>query len=71
MAFAKLAGKSPPFYNAPKASADRLPLRYPREVTDAICGHAQASEGRKYDGPTLGDKSAKLAKFPRYRFHAT
>jgi integrase len=36
------------------------------KVIDAICGHAPASEGRKYGEPTLSDKAQELRKFPRF-----
>jgi integrase len=36
------------------------------KVIDAIVGHAPASVGRAYGEPTLADKAAALAKFPRY-----
>jgi hypothetical protein len=35
------------------------------KVIDAIVGHAPASVGRAYGEPTLQDKAAALAKFPR------
>jgi integrase len=36
------------------------------KVIDAIVGHAPASVGRAYGEPTLQDKAAALARFPRY-----
>jgi integrase len=53
------------FRHAFKATAHRAGLS--EMVIDAIVGHAPASVGRAYGEPTLADKAAELAKFPRYR----
>jgi len=36
-------------------------------VSDAITGHAPATEGRAYGAPTLEDMANALRKFPRYK----
>ncbi len=38
------------------------------KVLDVIVGHAPASEGRKYGGPTLADRAQELRKFPRFKW---
>jgi integrase len=48
-----------------RAMADRCGIS--EKMTDAIVGHAPASEGRKYGEPTLADKAAALRKFPGYK----
>jgi len=49
-----------------KKIGDRADM--PEKMLDALCGHAQVSEGRKYGQPDLVDKSEALKGFPRYKF---
>jgi integrase len=37
------------------------------KVHDAITGHTQATEGRKYGQPSAADMAEALKKFPRYK----
>ncbi|MCW1996524.1 UNVERIFIED_ORG: hypothetical protein M2215_003323 [Bradyrhizobium japonicum] len=36
-------------------------------MNDAITGHTQATEGRKYGPPTASAMAEALKKFPRYK----
>lgn len=47
-----------------KRIADEIGM--PEKMNDAITGHTQATEGRKYGAPTVIAMAAALAKFPRY-----
>jgi integrase len=38
----------------------------PEKMNDAITGHTQATEGRKYGPPSVGAMAKALEKFPRY-----
>jgi hypothetical protein len=38
----------------------------PEKMHDAITGHTQATEGRKYGPPNAGAMAEALKKFPRY-----
>ncbi|MCX5580265.1 site-specific integrase [Kaistia terrae] len=40
------------------------------KVADAICGHAQATQGRKYGTVSLATKAAALEAFPEYALEA-
>jgi integrase len=42
-------------------------IRMPEKMNDAITGHTQATEGRKYGAPSVSAKAEALAKFPRYK----
>ena len=44
--------------------ADRADI--PEKTSAAITGHAQASVGRSYGAPTVGNMAKALKKFPRY-----
>jgi integrase len=44
--------------------ADRVGIA--EKMSDAITGHAPASEGRKYGPPSVEDMAEALKKFPRY-----
>jgi hypothetical protein len=35
-------------------------------MSDAITGHAAATDGRKYGAPTVEDMAEALKRFPRY-----
>ncbi|MCA1535037.1 tyrosine-type recombinase/integrase [Bradyrhizobium sp. NBAIM03] len=48
-----------------KRIADEIGM--PEKMNDAITGHTQATEGRKYGAPTVVTMAAALAKFPRYK----
>ncbi|MHC2276928.1 integrase [Bradyrhizobium diazoefficiens] len=48
-----------------KRIADEIGM--PEKMNDAITGHTQATEGRKYGAPTVTAMAAALAKFPRYK----
>lgn len=48
-----------------KRIADEVGM--PEKMNDAITGHTQASEGRKYGAPMVAAMAAALAKFPRYK----
>jgi integrase len=48
-----------------KRIADEIGM--PEKMNDAITGHTQATEGRKYGPPTVEAMAAALAKFPRYQ----
>jgi hypothetical protein len=37
------------------------------KMNDAITGHTQATEGRKYGPPTVLAMAEALKKFPRYK----
>ncbi|GLR97819.1 hypothetical protein [Bradyrhizobium liaoningense] len=39
----------------------------PEKMNDAITGHTQATEGRKYGAPTPAAMAEALKKFPRYK----
>lgn len=39
----------------------------PEKMNDAITGHTQATEGRKYGAPTVAAMAAALTRFPRYK----
>ncbi|MEY9357832.1 integrase [Bradyrhizobium yuanmingense] len=47
-----------------KRIADEIGM--PEKMNDAITGHTQATEGRKYGAPTVTAMATALAKFPRY-----
>ena len=49
-----------------KRIADEIGM--PEKMNDAITGHTQATEGRKYGQPTVLAMAKALKKFPRYRF---
>jgi integrase len=48
-----------------KRIADEIGM--PEKMNDAITGHTQATEGRKYGPPTVLAMAKALKKFPRYR----
>jgi integrase len=48
-----------------KRIADEIGM--PEKMNDAITGHAQATEGRKYGAPSVAAMAAALSKFPRYK----
>ncbi|WP_440637285.1 hypothetical protein ACSHT2_25610 [Bradyrhizobium sp. PUT101] len=48
-----------------KRIADESAIR--EKMNDAITGHTQASEGRKYGPPLIAAMADALAKFPRYK----
>ncbi|MGY3123597.1 integrase [Bradyrhizobium sp. S3.14.4] len=48
-----------------KRIADEVGM--PEKMNDAITGHTQATEGRKYGAPNVAAIAAALAKFPRYK----
>ena len=48
-----------------KRIADEIGM--PEKMNDAITGHTQATEGRKYGAPTVTAMAAALTKFPRYK----
>ncbi len=47
-----------------KKIGDRADI--PEKMLDALCGHAQVTEGRKYGEADLSDKAEALRRFPRY-----
>lgn len=48
-----------------KRIADEIGM--PEKMNDAITGHTQATEGRKYGAPTAAAMAEALNKFPRYK----
>ncbi len=48
-----------------KKIGDRADI--PEKMLDAICGHAQVTEGRKYGEADLPDKAEALRRFPRFK----
>ncbi|MEH2479553.1 integrase [Nitrobacteraceae bacterium AZCC 2146] len=48
-----------------KRIADEIGM--PEKMNDAITGHTQATEGRKYGPPSVAAMAAALSKFPRYK----
>lgn len=48
-----------------KRRADEIGM--PEKMNDAITGHTQATEGRKYGAPTPAAMADALKKFPRYK----
>lgn len=48
-----------------KRIADEIGM--PEKMNDAITGHTQATEGRKYGAPTVAAMAAALTRFPRYK----
>jgi integrase len=48
-----------------KRIADEVGM--PEKMNDAITGHTQATEGRKYGAPTVAAMAAALTRFPRYK----
>ena len=48
-----------------KRIADEVGM--PEKMNDAITGHTQATEGRKYGAPTAAAMAEALSKFPRYK----
>jgi len=48
-----------------KRVADKIGM--PEKMNDAITGHTQATEGRKYGQPSVADMAKALKKFPRYK----
>lgn len=48
-----------------KRIADEIEM--PEKMNDAITGHTQATEGRKYGPPSVTTMAAALSKFPRYK----
>lgn len=48
-----------------KRRADEIGM--PEKMNDAITGHTQATEGRKYGAPTPAAMAEALKKFPRYK----
>jgi hypothetical protein len=47
-----------------KRIADEIGM--PEKMNDAITGHTQATEGRKYGAPRVVAMAEALNKFPRY-----
>jgi K+-transporting ATPase c subunit len=47
-----------------KRIADEVGI--PEKMNDAITGHTQATEGRKYGTPNVTAMADALKKFPRY-----
>jgi len=47
-----------------KRIADEIGM--PEKMNDAITGHTQATEGRKYGAPSVSAMADALKKFPRY-----
>ena len=47
-----------------KKIGDRADI--PEKMLDALCGHAQVTEGRKYGEADLPDKAEALRRFPRF-----
>lgn len=47
-----------------------LDVGMPEKIADAICGHAQATQGRKYGRVSLATKAAALEAFPEYALKA-
>jgi hypothetical protein len=39
----------------------------PEKMNDAITGHTQATEGRRYGQPSVADMAKALKTFPRYK----
>jgi integrase len=62
-----IVGKLSPLH-AWRHTFKRLAARVgiPEQISDAITGHKQASLGRTYGAPSVGDMADALKRFPRY-----